>query len=111
MVEGVDAYGCSANQAGYFVLDGIKLLECCCDCTHPGKWGVFRHSPDLCLVDGGQALESQVDSRNVAKHFATIGEHPHFSPYDGGKVIDEADEDGWAQDTALRTPAHHLICQ
>ena len=48
-------------KRGCPVLDGVKLLECCSR-THPGKWGVFHHTPDLCLVDDGQALGSQVVS-------------------------------------------------
>eukprot|EP00061_Rhincodon_typus_P017729 g46563.t1 len=28
MMKGMDAYGCDANHAGYFVFDGVKLLEC-----------------------------------------------------------------------------------
>jgi len=49
-------------KRGCFVLDGVKLVECCWSCTHPGKWGVFNHTPDLCLVDGGQALGSQEEA-------------------------------------------------
>eukprot|EP00061_Rhincodon_typus_P010745 g35264.t1 len=29
------------------LVDGLQLLECCWSCTHSGKWGVLRHTPDL----------------------------------------------------------------
>ena len=64
----MDVCRCGANQVGCFVLDGVKLLECCWSCTHSGKWGVFHHTPDLCLVDGGQALGTQ--EVNYSPHYS-----------------------------------------
>ncbi|XP_078395694.1 phenylalanine--tRNA ligase, mitochondrial isoform X3 [Cetorhinus maximus] len=36
-------------------------------CAHPGKWGIFHHSPDLCLVDSGQALGSEEERISAIK--------------------------------------------
>ena len=46
-------------KRGCFVLDGVNILECFWSSTHSGKGRVFHHTRDLCLVDRGQALQSQ----------------------------------------------------
>jgi len=36
---------------------------------YPGKWRVFHLAPDLCLVDGGQAMGGESGGELVATGF------------------------------------------
>lgn len=51
--------GQNANQAAFFILDGIKLLDCW-GCTHPCKMRVIHHTTGLCHVVAKIAFEMSV---------------------------------------------------